>query len=259
MTGKQGKRVRQFTRDTGLCIFHTCYGLVELCVALLHRSHEYVLLGQFSTDCLEKEFGKLRQGSGGTYFITVQQIIEKVNISKASLLLLHNFDLVEKERAGHECPNCSYEFDESASEVFDTLPDHEVSVSNENVMALVYIAGYVTRKDPEMGENDLLTGTTFYYAKQGQFLRSADRGGLKVPIDASVQWAIFSSILFNVVKEKTCQKSLTSILMQISDFYAFGMLDHHGRILSNIFFNNLCKSVTPRSGKEPALKILKLS
>ena len=43
------------------------------------------MLGNFSTDPLEKEFSKLRQGSGGTYFITVQQILEKVNISEAKL------------------------------------------------------------------------------------------------------------------------------------------------------------------------------
>ena len=37
---------------------------------------------------LLEEFGKLRKWSGGTYFTTVHQIIEKVNIFKGSLLLL---------------------------------------------------------------------------------------------------------------------------------------------------------------------------
>ena len=48
------------------------------------------VLNKFSTDPLEKSFGKLRQGSGRIYFITVQQIIEKTNIQKASLLLSLN-------------------------------------------------------------------------------------------------------------------------------------------------------------------------
>ena len=30
-------------------------------------------------------------------------------------------------------------------------------------MFLVFIVGYVTRKDPELTENQLLVGTTFYY------------------------------------------------------------------------------------------------
>ena len=87
MGGKQGKRQKQLTRDTAQAIFHTCNGLVSLCRQLLSTSHQYVLFGQFSTDPLEKEFSKLRQGSGGTYFINVQQIVEKSNINRAKLLL----------------------------------------------------------------------------------------------------------------------------------------------------------------------------
>ena len=40
---------------------------------LLATSHEYELLGQFTTDPFEKEFSKLRQH-------TVQQYIEKLHI-----------------------------------------------------------------------------------------------------------------------------------------------------------------------------------
>ena len=103
---------------------HTCNGTVSLCRSLLRVSHNYVLLGTFSTDPLEKEFGKLHQGSGGTYFITVQQIIEKVNISKASLLLSANvnFDSVTVE-SGHPCFNCSFLLDENSAEIFDGLPE----------------------------------------------------------------------------------------------------------------------------------------
>jgi hypothetical protein len=39
----------------------------------LLQSYSYVLLGNFLSDPLEKAFSKLRQGSGGTYFINMQQ------------------------------------------------------------------------------------------------------------------------------------------------------------------------------------------
>lgn len=55
MAGKQGKRQKQLARDTAQAIFHTCNGLVSLCHQLLINSHDYALLGQFSTDTLEKE------------------------------------------------------------------------------------------------------------------------------------------------------------------------------------------------------------
>ena len=54
----------------------------------------YVMLGNFTSDPIEKEFGKLRQGSGGIYFISVLQVLEKVTIFKPKLLLRYeDFDV----------------------------------------------------------------------------------------------------------------------------------------------------------------------
>ncbi|GFO12733.1 transposable element p transposase [Plakobranchus ocellatus] len=80
----QGKRIKKLTVDTATAFHHTCLGVVEMTRSLLHEN-QFVLLGKFTTDPLEKAFGKLRQGSGGTYFINVQQILEKVNMMKQSL------------------------------------------------------------------------------------------------------------------------------------------------------------------------------
>ena len=46
-------------------------GLVDLTRHLLDTTHDYVFLGEYSTDPLEKEFGKLRQGAGYSYILTV--------------------------------------------------------------------------------------------------------------------------------------------------------------------------------------------
>ncbi|GFO33315.1 transposable element p transposase [Plakobranchus ocellatus] len=148
MARKQGKRQKQLTRDTAQAIFHTCNGLISLCRHLLSTSHQYVLLGQFSTDPLEKEFSKLHQGSGGTYFVNVQQIVEKTNINKAKLLLNLKTDIMYDE-PGHACSNCDFaiESDEKACEAVDSLEILESSVPTETKSVLVYIAGYVTRKD----------------------------------------------------------------------------------------------------------------
>ena len=80
MAGRQGNRKKQLSQNTATAIHHTCNGIVCLYLHLLATSHKYVLLRQFSTDPLEKEFGKLRQESGGTNFINVQQCIEKLHI-----------------------------------------------------------------------------------------------------------------------------------------------------------------------------------
>ncbi|XP_047122490.1 uncharacterized protein LOC124805977 [Hydra vulgaris] len=53
-------------------------------------------------DHLEKEYSILRQGSGGTYFLSVQQVIEK--LKHASLLLKLNVDIDNfNVKSGHQC------------------------------------------------------------------------------------------------------------------------------------------------------------
>lgn len=261
MAGRQGKRQKQLTRDTAQAIHHTCHGLVNLCRHLLETTHEYVLLGKFSTDPLEREFSKLRQGSGGTYFINHQQIKEKTMISRSRLLLSLQSDAILDPEPGRSCPDCAFriETNEEACEVMDNIEELEKEVPDETKEVLVYLAGYVTRKDPEQDEATLLGQTNFYHSKYGDYMNSLDRGGLKVPSDTACQWVIFCLIIFHAVKDKVCRNSFCRITMGISDMYDFGMTEAHARIIANIFFNNYCSAATPRSTKEPALKRLKLS
>ena len=120
-------------------------------------SHKYVLLGQFSTDPLEKEIGKFCQGSGGTYFINDQLFIEKLHIKQTSLLLNQNVNIDEfYVNRGHQCKSCDYNLCEERSEISDNLENLETSLSNEIKMSLVYIAGYMTRKDNQPRECDVV-------------------------------------------------------------------------------------------------------
>ena len=108
-------------------------------------------------------------------------------------------------------------------------------------------------------ENELLAQTNFYYEKYGHFTVSLDRGGLNVPFDCACQWTFFCFIMFNTVKDKVCRRSLCNIFMSVAEFYSFNMAKQHGMILANIFLKNHCANSTPISGKEPALKTIKLS
>ena len=77
----------------------------------------------------------------------------KNNISKSSLLLKLNVTIDEfNVESGHECSSCDYLMDEEAAEIFDSLPEIEEAILEETKMSLVYIAGYVTRKDKELSE-----------------------------------------------------------------------------------------------------------
>ena len=47
--------------------------------------------------------------------------------------------------------------------------------------------------------------------------------------------------------------------MMVSEYYDFEIEKPHGVILSNILLKNLVNVTSPRLGREPALKMLKLS
>ena len=76
MAGPKAKHIKQLSKDTATCIHQTCYGLVDLCRYLLNTTQNYVLLGQFTSDHLEKEYSILRQGSGGTYFLVFNKLLK---------------------------------------------------------------------------------------------------------------------------------------------------------------------------------------
>ena len=76
------KRERSLTTDTVKGLVQMLNGRVDLCQSLLTNSNDFVMVGNFSTDPLEKELGKLRQGSEGTYLMYAQQVVERLKIKK---------------------------------------------------------------------------------------------------------------------------------------------------------------------------------
>ena len=190
----------------------------------------------------------------------MQQIIEYVNISKASLLLSANVNVDSFNiESGHSCFNCSFLLDENSAGIFDGLPELESSVPEDTKMVLAYIAGYITYNDSGSSKKKLLNEASFYHQKYGQYLDAMDGDGLNIPTDNTCQWSIFCFILFNAVKEKVCRKSFCNLCMMVSEYYDFDMEKRHWVILSNILLKNLAKVASPRLGKEPAVKVLKLS
>ena len=77
-------------------------------IHLLGKTPEYVILGNFTSDSLERKFGKPTQGSSGTYFITVQQILEKASIHEIKLLLklVEEIKVLENLESGHSYQKC---------------------------------------------------------------------------------------------------------------------------------------------------------
>ena len=148
--------------------------------------------------------------STGTYFITVLQVLEKLDIKKTKLLLKLNVDMsVLRAEHGHCCEKCSYTLDRDGVSLLNQLEEGEKLIPEETKMSLIYMAGYVSRKY-EMSEQELFDATMFYYAQKCGNLHELDRGGLKIPTDTLCQWAMFSYIMFNHIRHLVCRTSLIS-------------------------------------------------
>ena len=133
----------------------------------------------------------------------------------------------------------------------------EPFIPTDTKLFLVHIAGYVSRNDKALDEKEFFGQAKFYFAKYGLFTKRLDRGGLKVPTDQACQWTFFCFMLFQAVKTEVRRKSLNNLVKDVSEFYNFNMKECHYDVL--ILLNKLCQKLTPRSRKEPALKMLKLS
>ena len=140
------RREKSLTKDTSRGL-PTCGGLVNLAKHFISKNQlSYVMLGLLTSDPLEKQFGKLWQGYGGTYFITVQQNLEKVWIAK----LLSHFDVNIDGFSIHRCDKCGFLLDGDKCNILDSLPDLEKKLLSDVIMTLIYIAGYVGWNDDEI-------------------------------------------------------------------------------------------------------------
>ena len=69
MPRSKGNLIKQLSKHAATIIHHTWNGTFSLRWHIGAMSYKYVLLGQYTSDPLVKEFSKFRQGSGGTNFI----------------------------------------------------------------------------------------------------------------------------------------------------------------------------------------------
>ena len=148
-------------------------------------------------------------------FHHVQQVSKKLSFAKAKVALRVGADALSfAVPEGHKSQLCSYKMSVSNIETFESLPSLESNVAFDEVQALVYVAGYVTKKDdPEIDSFH----TFFYYEKFGCYTQSMNRGGLNLPNDVACQWCIFCYLLFLVVKRNVCRQSLSDMFQFVSD------------------------------------------
>ena len=103
---------------------------------------DYVLLGQFQSDPIEGAYGGFRQGSGGNYHISYEQIISSMTLQR--LKLFDTLDMpYSNEHTQDSC--CSSELDNDEIELLDAVPCLE-DLEEIETSTLYYICGYISMK-----------------------------------------------------------------------------------------------------------------
>ena len=101
--------------------------------------------------------------------------------------------------------------------------------------------------------------TYSYYSKFGSYLKALNRGGLCIPNDSVVQWAVFSYLIFMAIEDACCINLLIKAFMEVAERHRFKIERKHCRRLGNTFLKNAVVLKSPLSKKESNLRTLKLS
>lgn len=90
------------------------------------------------SDCIEGEFGAIRQMSGGNYYVSLEQVV-----CSAKLRRMKFFTLLEtEEKYRHkEAPSCSTELTDEELETVDLCPVKLAELSAEETATLYYMSG----------------------------------------------------------------------------------------------------------------------
>ena len=132
-------------------LYITLHGLSSLVPVLLRKGTKYVILGQFQSDRIEKEFGIYRQLSGGNYQISVMEIIN--NLALQRLHLFRTLDM-EKQRVHEKADCCEKSLDVGELGNIDLCFSNASNLDEHEGATLYYVAGYVAHKEEGLNRDD---------------------------------------------------------------------------------------------------------
>lgn len=255
------------TRDTGTALRNTCLGLRAVTNHLFQRGLTFAILGEFSTDPLERYFGDCRQRAGGNYFISVRHVVEKHRLDRARLLAKCDPDALLESSADaagtstvHECASCRT-FDHKLLAI---LPALVSDIHRDVKETLVYVAGYVAHKC--FGDDDeRCDDSRDEFRLHKQFFVQINRGGLTVPTDSLVNFMYYVYIVLVSIQERhqfPCQPAVTRYCQRICEMY--DLVDESRRrnvvrVVTNIMLNNFTHSLDVPAASKCKRKIAKLS
>lgn len=214
-------RVNTLTMDTSAALKWTCSALIDLSCYLLTTvnpwKHDWVPLGLFQQDDIEKHFGHFRMSAGCNFYITVKDIVNIQALDRAKTLLKICPDLEQlSQDDSHNCRLCDKPLCSAELRILDQLLEDSAirDLPLDSKMAIFYISGYVAFKNPELrGSSEEAPSEikTYFTAK--------NRGGLSMPSMNLVDFMFLVFSFFKTNVETSCRNRLVGIFSRFSHIF----------------------------------------
>jgi len=226
-------RVRTLTKDTAAALTWSCSALADICKFLLLAEapyrHNYVCLGFFQQDDLERHFGHFRMAAGGNFFMTTQEVFATHNIDKARFMLqwCENFDITDSH---HLCELCQKPLTDTEHLLIDDMTHCRHTINHDEKLTLFYIGGYIAFKHHELrGE------ASDYRDEVSSYLEALNRSELRYPCVTFFDFILSAYIFFRVSKETMGRADILKLFLKLFDL-DITIGDQPLRRLCNIFF-----------------------
>ena len=96
---------KTLTTATAVATVNCIDGFHKMAEYLLGNGYSYVLFGRYTSDHIEKLFGKWRQAAGGNYYISVSEIMQTQRIQWANVTISY-LDRPLSTTSTHNCDMC---------------------------------------------------------------------------------------------------------------------------------------------------------
>ena len=245
---------------------------------LLEEDFEYVMMGRFQSDPLERRFSQYRQMSGGRFLVSLREVNNSERIIQCRSLLKENINFWEEDLSKEKITAISDVFQQYLLDNHHDIT--EATISDDSAEVATTIAGYIAKKLRKRSKCDackIAMVSASEDIRNNDYLKLLSRGGLTTPCQNLADFTCNSFCALDYTCEAILAEKEPSSRMLADHVIArfcnnendgFTCSSHTAwgfkfasKIIINVFFNNKRKIATANVRKDDAknLKSIKMA
>ena len=239
------------SRQTFDALIRTLRAQSQLVRDLLSDGYEYVIMGKFQSDPLERRFSQYRQMSGGRFLVALREVLCTENILKCTSLLKAGIQFWDERALRNTIEDSAYKvFCDEVDAVVNELC--EVCLSPDTFEVSYVVAGYIVRKILKRLQcPECASCLVAQKPSHSSYFNELSRGGLTIPSDNFAQFVSTSFAVLDASSEIILRHAIPTkcaavyVLKTVLLGYAVGCHGHSEQcsqlafsVVVNIFFNN---------------------